>query len=395
MRKILSLMLALVLWFTVNQSLTGTKTVTSVGVRILNLPEKKTIPGLLSCGLLNRRIALTVIGRKSMIEELSSKDIEVVVDASRIENDCVIIIQKKHIISLNPELNITDHIQKVLPKNLIVKMVPLFHEKIPVHVAHPVGEPPKGFQFIDVWPYNLSVEVSGPEETLKKLKARGLKLTLNLSDIQKSELEKLHSMRKKDVISFYVPDDWKVFNLPSLSDKPIYIDDADAKLLHIDFIRSDTLPVHFQIPIQLFVPPDQSLGVQQSLKIINSDIVQTVHGIKVLKKTLYAKGVSELFLKMITDMIALSVNVTERGQDIDWSILFINPNLIEDRYVSHMMTETNDEVLLEIHPNLRQEYLRNRFRTYMRRLQLFTEDDKPLELSIQLQGNEILLQHPK
>lgn len=391
LRKLASLILAIVLWFTVSQSLTVTKTVTNIGVRILNLPDKKTIPGLSSCGLLNRKMALTVVGRKSIIEDLCTKDLEIVVDAARIETDCIIAIQKKHLISLNPEISISDHIQKVYPKNLVIKMVPLFQERIPVHVAHPIGEPPKGFQFIDVWPYNLSLEASGPEEVIKKLKARGLKLTLNLNDIPKAELEKLYAKSQKDVVSFYVPEEWKAFNIPSLSDKPIYIDDPDSKLLHIDFIRSDTLPVHFQIPIQLFVPPDQSLGLHNSLKIVDSDIVQTLHGIKVLNKKLYVKGVSELFLKMVTDMIALSVNVTERGRDIDWSILFINPNLIEDRYVSHMMTEACDDVLKEIHPTLRQEYLRNRFRTYMRRLQLFTQEELPLHLMIELKNNELIL----
>ena len=391
-RKILSLVLALILWFTVNQSLTGSKTVTSVGIRILNLPEKKTIPGLLSSGLLNKRTSLTIVGRKSVIDELSSKDIEIVIDATHIENDCVIVIDKKHIISLNPELNITDHIQKVQPKNLLLKIVPLFRERIDVCVTHPIGEPPKGFEFIDVWPYTLTLDIGGAEDALKKLKTRPLKLTLNLNDIPKNELEKLDPMGKKDVITFYVPDEWKVFNLPSISDKPLSINDPHAKLLHIDFIRSDTIPIEFEIPVQLFIPPDQPITKKPSLKIINSDIVQTVHGNKVLKKVFYAKGVSELFLKMIRDRISVSLHLPEKGKDLQWSIVFINPSLIEDRYVSHMMAETNDEVLLEIDPNLRQEHLRNRFRIYMSRLQLFTEENKPVAFNIHLQGDEILLQ---
>ena len=114
---------------------------------------------------------------------------------------------------------------------------------------------------------------------------------------------------------------------------------------------------------------------------------------KLLNKQLYTRGVSETFVKIIKNMVFLSVNITPGNdeENIDWSIQFVNPTALEDRYLSTMITEINDDELKDMHPTLREEHLRNRFRNYMNRFSLFTAEDAELNLNIQLKGKEILL----
>lgn len=398
LRKLISLILAIIIWFVVDQSLTTTKTINSVGIRVINIPQGKTISGLQTSGLLNKRISITITGKKSHIEDLSPNDIEIVLDANGMGNEWAANLEKKHLVSLSPELSIAHHISKVVPKSLIIKLVPLAQEKIPVYVAQPIGEPPKGYQFLDLWPYHLNVTVSGPEEIIKKLKVRGLKLNFNLNDISHTDLERLNPNQQKDVVSFYVPDEWKMINLPSISERPLQIDDPDAKLLRLDFVRSDTIPLKFTIPINVYVPPSRTSQVNPAnIHIINNELVQTLKGIKVLNKPLYAKGVSELFVKIVKDMLAVSINImpSTDKEDIAWSIQFINPTMLEDRYVTMMMTEVMDDELKDMHPRLRQEYLRNRFRNYMNRFQLVGENGQNLDFDIMLKGKEMFITERK
>lgn len=395
LRKLISLILALIIWFVLDQSLTTIKTVPNVGVRVINIPEGKTINGLQSNGLLGKKATLTLTGKKSTLEDINSNDFEIVIDAGAKSGEWVTTITKKHLVSLNPELNIPMHISKVGAKNLIIKLVPLAREKIPVYVTKPIGEAPKGYQFLDVWPYHLNLAVSGPEETIKQLKSRGLKLTFNLSDISESDLDKLDgSHNHRDIISFPVPNDWKSLTLPGISEKPLALDDAESKYLRIDFIRAEMIPVKFAIPISLYIPPEHSHSANPaSLVLGNSELVETKRGVKIVSQQIYAKGVSEVFLNVVKDMMEICVilSSSEKRGGFQWSIQFVNPKLLEDRYVSTMITDIFDEEIRDMHPRFREEYLRNRFRNYMNRLQLFTKDEKSLDFSFEIKGKEILI----
>lgn len=394
LRKLISLVLAIIIWIVVDQSLTTTKVIGAVPIKIVNIPEGKTITGLQSTGHLSRRFSLTVTGKKSHVEDISANDLEIVLNAAGVPDEWVVSIEKKHLVSLNPELNIEGHISKLLQKNLIIKFVPLTKEKISVYVTQPIGEPPKGYQFLDIWPYHLNLTVGGPEDVLKKLKSHGIKLTFNLNDISLSEIERLGINRTRDVITYYIPDKWKNIHLPAISEKPLAIDDPDGKLLRIDFIRSDTIPIKFDIPVVFFASPDHLVSVNPShLTLVNSALVSSKKGIKVINKSLYTKGVSEIFVKTIQDMVAISINLVPASDEsgLNWSIQFINPRVLEDRYINLMLTEAYDDELKDMNPRILQEYLRNRFRNYMNRFQLYTEDDKLLDLNIQLSGKELVV----
>lgn len=393
-RKLISLILAIIIWFVVDQSLTTTKTIGSIPIKIVNIPEGKTITGLQSTGHLNNRHLLIVTGKKSHIEDLKASDLEIVLNAAGASDEWIVGIEKKHLVSLNPELNIEGHISKVLANTVSIKFVPLTKEKISIYVTQPIGEAPRGYQFLDIWPYHLNLTVEGPEDVLKKLKSRGIKLTFNLNDIPLSEIERIGVNRTKDVVTYYIPDKWKTIHLPSISEKPLQIDDPDGKLLRIDFLRSDSIPIKFDIPVVFFASPDHLSTVNPShLSLMNNSLVSMKKGIKILNKALYTKGVSELFVKAIQDMVAISINLVPTSDEsgLNWSIQFINPRILEDRYVNLMMTEAYDYEFKDMNPIIMQEYLRNRFRNYMNRFQLYTEDDKLLDLSIQLTGKELVV----
>lgn len=397
-RKLISLILAVIIWFLVDNTLTTTKTFHNIPIKIVNLPTGKTIEGLQPNDILSKRISLILSGRRSFLERLSPSDFEVLIDAgNQPQDEWVVSISKRNLVPFSPEMNLQAEISKVSHKNFIIKLVNLSHEKIPIYVTQPIGEPPKGYQYLDVWPYQLTLSVSGPESTVSKLKARGVKLTFNLNDITKTELENLpsnHQLQSQDVVSFFVPKDWKQISLPSLSDLPITIDDPDAKFLRIDFIRSELIPVANAIPLSIFYPT--RLLESPSLltyKFGPTPILITKNQAHLLNLPLYAKGVSELFVQVVKDNIEIILTPPQKidSKFLDWSVLFINPKLLEDRYVSLLLSDITDEEMRELQPEIRQKYLRNRFRNYMNRFQLFYGNEKQLDLSCEVKNNQINL----
>ncbi|MBI5273992.1 MAG: hypothetical protein HY860_02930 [Chlamydiales bacterium] len=399
-RKVISFILAIIIWLVVDQSLTTTKTISNVPIRVINIPEGKTIDGIQSNNILSKRISITITGKKTLLEDLTANDIEVIVDAANKGDEFISTITKRNISSLNPDLNVFQDISKVSAKNFIIKLSKLAKEKIPIFITSPIGEPPKGYQFLDIWPYQIYLTVSGPEEVVKQLKSRGLKLTFNLNDISKAELDNLQSHTthlRSDVVSFFVPDQWKQIYLPTISKTPIQIDDPDAKFLRIDFIRSELLPLGNSLPVTLFIPTKsrQSPNLDK-ISFAKTDLIAKQNGLAILNESLYAKGITDLFIEIVKDMIQLVVLYDpDQKKGMTWSVQFINPKVLEDRYVSMLISDTSDDDIRELQPMLRQDYLRNRFRNYMNRFQLFTSDDKLLDLNIQIRDNQIFIEPKK
>ncbi len=113
LRKLLSLILAMIIWMVVNHSMTSTKVVQNIPVRVVHLPPGKTIAGMQASGILHERVTLSLQGNKSALDEISEKDLEVVLDAAGKPNEWVAVIGKKEIVSLNPDFNPLKAISKV------------------------------------------------------------------------------------------------------------------------------------------------------------------------------------------------------------------------------------------------------------------------------------------
>ncbi len=392
-RKLISLVLAMIIWMVVSHSMTVTKVMSNIPVRVANLPAEKTIEGMQVNGVLNKRISLTLIGHRAALDELSPKDLEVIVDAKDKPAEWIATIDKKNLVSLNAEFD-PGKISRVIPVEIIIRQSKLVNEKIPVTITHPIGEVPRGYQFLDVWPYQLSVTVNGPEDTVKRLKSRGLKLTFNLNDISQEELDALQnraSGEQSDEVSFLVPDSWKKISLPYLSDVPIEIDDPQGKSMRIDFSRQDLLPIGFSIPVTLFFPPKFSHTLNpETYSLATNNFIAKKNGIKVFNSPLYAQGVSRLFLDTVKDMVEMVIIASPKSErdTLLWNVQFMYPHELEDRYVAKVMTESNDEVY-DVQPHLLEDYLRNRFRSYMNRFRLYTPNNNKLSLKIELQANSI------
>jgi len=392
-RKLFSVILAMIIWIAVSLSMTVTKIVSNIPVRVINLEKEKTIEGMQVNGILNKRIVLTVTGNKSAMDDLTGKDLEVVIDAQGKPDQWIASISKKNLVGLHPDLDVAKMISRIAPFDMIIKQSKLVTEKIPVRVTQPIGEAPKGYQFLDVWPYLLYVTVTGPEEAVKRLKTRGLTLTFNLGDITRDDLERIQASKKQptDEVSYFVPSSWTKVSLPMLSDTPIEIDDPQAKALRIDFSRQDLIPLESSIPITVFFPPKFSSTLNpETYTLATNDFVIKKNGVKLINFPLYASGVSQLFTEIVKDMIQVVViaNPKTERDTLLWNAQFIYPHELEDRYVARIMSDADPENE-QVQPRLREDYLRNRFRSYMNRFRLYTPQNKKLVLKIELQANTI------
>ncbi len=232
---------------------------------------------------------------------------------------------------------------------------------------------------------------------IKRLKIKEQRITFNLNDISKSQLDDLASKTvesNSDVVSFFVPDQWKQINIPILSDMPIEIDDAQAKGLRIDFIRYSHLPLNAPIPISLFFPPQNLQNFNPSnVQISPSDSIKVMDSVPLINARLFATGVDSLFLDTVKDMIEVVIIVAERPDRtlLDWSVQFVNPRQLEDRYVTALMSDVSDNDIRLMQPILREEYLRNRFRSYMNHFQLYESEDNKLDFSIFLKDRQIYI----
>ncbi|QVL57148.1 MAG: hypothetical protein KFB93_07135 [Simkaniaceae bacterium] len=399
-RKCLSIILAMIIWFVVNKSLTTTKTISNVPVKIENIPPGKTVEGIQSNGLLNRRVNLTLSGNKGILDDLNANDLQVVFDASGQEGEWIATIMRKNLRADSSNINISQGISRVSQQNFIIKLTKLVSEKIPIIITPPIGEAPSGYQFVDIWPYQLNITVSGPEDIVKKLKNRGLNLTFNLNDITRTKLDELRSNSTKghsDVVSYYVPNAWKLISIPSLSPTPIEINDPDARFLRIDFLRYEMLKLSSPIPVSLYFPPNAVGTISPSkVNLVPNNTVENRSGIKMITETLYAKGVSALFLDVVKDMleIAVIVNPNDDGK-LEWSTQFINARALEERYLRFIKSDATDDEFRDLQPHLRDNYLRNRFRNYMNRFQLYKSENEVFELDPKLQGSSITVTEKK
>lgn len=395
LRKLLSLILAMIIWMVVSHSMTSTKVVQNIPVRVIHLPAGKTIAGMQASGILHERVTLSLHGNKAALDEISEKDLEVVLDAEGKPNEWIAVIGKKEIVSLNPDFNPAKAISRVLSLEKTIKQSKLVTERIPIMVTQPIGESPKGYQLLDIFPPQLSVTVTGPEEAVKRLKVRGgLKLTFNLADISKSELDTLQVSGRQgaaDEISYFVPNSWKKILIPALSETPIEIDDPQAKGLRIVFSRQDLLPIGTPIPVTVFFPHKHSNTLNpETYALATNDFIVKKNGVKMITAPLCAQGVSRRFLDLVKDRIQLVIVAapkTER-EHLLWNVQLIYPSELEDRFVAKMISESGDEIS-DIQPHLREDFLRNRFRSYMDRFRLYTQNNKKLHLDILLQANTI------
>lgn len=399
-RKLVAIVTALIIWIFVNNSITDTKTIPNIAVKVINLPQDKAIMGLLPNGLLSRRITLTLSGTKDVIADLEAGDIEVVLDASAIDSDeWIVSVNKKNLVSLNPGINLSQHITQVEHGDFVIKLSPLMTVRIPIVVVTPAGDPPSGYSFVDVWPQRLYQTVSATAEEIAQIEAKGLKLELNISAVNKSDLE---AMQKNNVlgealyptneVTLAIPAKWRKIRLSPYSDALVDINDPDAKHLQITFLQQQWLPLELKVPIRAFYPVKYlASNNPESLPLALSSKIERDHGVNLLKMPLYAYDISSFFLDRIKNFLEISIMVLPREETkgLAWSLNIIDIAELENTYTSLLMANEQSTEGFSGNLRSREELLRQRFRQYAHKLKLYRSPGEKLHLECQIENNRI------
>lgn len=396
-RKLIAFILAVVIWFAVAQSLTTTKAMNKVALRVKNIPPGMTIEGLQPNGTLTKNISFSMRGSRRVLEDLKPSDFEVEVDASSSSGEWIPRISHKNLVALDHRINLPKMIKEISHKNFILKTIPMVKAQVPVMIKQPVGESPKGYQFFDVTPYKLYITLEGPATTINRLKEQGIPLNFDLNAVTKEDLisiETKHRAGHQDIVSFRIPDMWKRVHVPELSEAPIVIDDPAATEMCIDFVRVELIPTSAPIPIVFHVLPKifnkTKIG---KLMLAENEVVKQQNGVKVLLDQVYAVNVSECFFDIVKDhlQIAIVTNTSKENTQLPWCIQILQMSELEDKYVDRVINEAYNQKLSDLHPQTKEEYIRNRFRCYVNRLKLFSSKEQPLELNILRKSNQIIV----
>ena len=404
-RKLFALLSAVIIWITINNSITSTRVFTRVPVRIVNLPAEKTIRGLMPNGTLDRKLTLTITGTRRVIEAMDSGDFEVVIDAADKGDEWVVKVSKKNLVSLNPDIELLHNITNVSHNEFVLRLCPLITAKVPVWVAPPKGEPPEGYQFLDIWPQKLSHFISGPEEDVKQLMQEGLELVIDLGAITKEELDLLRSdeFGDTDEVSYFIPERWKKVEIPFLNNAPQVINGQEAKHLKIDFLREELLTLEEKIPVRLFYPPNLLKEYNpQTMRLVPSSCVSLDKGLAFLDTRLFVKGVSRLFLNLVRDHMEILVVPIKRNNKLSfrWELQFVDVAQLEETYMIQTLGGGQDlptqaqttPQLWKQHVFQRERTLGARFKEYVEKLKLYMAKNKPFALDIKSdrEGNVVI-----
>lgn len=399
-QKLIAVILAAITWWFINQSIYEQKTLVGVPIRIVNLAPNKTIQGLLPNGFLRRRATLTVSGSKKVIELLEPGDLEVILDAANAPNEWLIQISKINLVSLNPNIDISSGIKSVTSQEFVIKLSKLITVKIPIKIEPPIGHLPHSYLFLGIWPLHLEQTVSGPEEQVEKLKNEGIELTFNLNDISKANLNQLGKPKEgsysQDVIYFPVPDSWKKVYIPFMNQPWQPINDPNAEGMWIEFLRKTFIPVEYRLPVDVFFPTKYNKTLNPDIYKLSSDgLIKNKNGIPYINRQLYTYEVSRLFMEIVKDYMQVSIIALPESEEknLRWSVEFMQPQRLENRYVSFLETQFRENTPDQSSPSKELEELwRNRFRKFMQTLRLYKSPRQQLELMIKYENHNIVVE---
>ena len=387
-RKFFSLLAAILIWMVVSDSITTTRAFHRVPVRVINLPSDKTVRGVMPDGYLDRRITLTLTGTKSVLDQLGQNDVEVVVDALGKKGDWVVKVSKKNIVSLNRDIELGDAVSSVTHSELIIRMCRVITERIPVYIARPIGAPPQGYHFLDVWPQKLYHIITGPEDDVRQLQAEGVGIEFDLSSITKEDLDLLRDDDpEKDEVSYVVPDLWKKVRIPYLNNFAQTLHCPEFPEVRLDFLFKEILPIETRIPVRLFSP---DVALKSSLPIMREcgAVGRDKDGF-CIRGQLYAANVSRLFLDVVKEYLQVVILPINNERTLYcWEPQFVAEKHLENAYVARALAEEGIPVGNDkgSHSSREQqeEYHRIRFREYVRNFTLCRSQDEPLFLKIEL-----------
>lgn len=399
-RKIVALFSAVILWLFVNHSITDTKILPNIPIKIINLPSDKTIVGLLPNGILSKRITLTLNGTKDVIQEIEPSDIEVVLDASTVDtNEWIVVINKKNLVSLNPDINLASHITQVTHPDFVIHFSRLITARIPIHILPPIGEAPYGYEYLDIWPTRLFQTITGSEEEIAEIQAKKIQLEIDLSAISKANLEGLKNNMaggaEMNEVSYYIPPQMRKIFIPFREGIEEDINDPEAKNLHITFLVKQWLPLTGPLPIRVFYPLNLAETLNpESHPLALNDKIAKVQGISVIKQSYYLQGVNKLFLDIVKDSleIAIIAALPKEREILEWNLNIVNAHELENTFVALLLA--NDQPVKNLGGGglrRREQLLRQRFRYFMQNLALYLRPEHKLVLDCVVEQNSIVV----
>ncbi len=284
----------------------------------------------------------------------------------------------------------------VTHNEFVIKMSRIVTARIPLTITKPVGEAPAGYEFLDVWPKQLTQTLSGPAEEIQKLKSKGLKMTFDLNKISKQELDSIRDAKKgnhSDEVSLAIPEKWKRVLIRYRNNSFEELNDPEAENLKLDFLFRDFLPIDRKIPIRVFYPLEFSKTINpETYQLTTSSKVEEYNNISVFTFPLYLKDVSNLFLEVIRDNLEIVLVAAPKSQRevLEWSPEVVDQAELEDTYIAYMIAEqskySNGYIPLS---KQWEEMLRNRFRRYLERVVLWVTHNQKLSLETVLEDNQI------
>lgn len=400
-QKVVAVITAVVVWFFVSHSIMETKIIPSVPIRVVNIPPEYTILGLMPNGILQKRITLTVTGTKDVVERLEPGDLEIVIDASIIDHsDWILQITKNNLVSLDPSIDLSQHINYLVHSEYVIKIRRMITEEIPVTMLAPRGEAPPGYEFLDIWPQNLMQTYSGAEEEIHLIKNNGLELQFDLSRISKADLDSLatSSNSGKDEVTFFVPENWKRILIPCRTNVIEELNDMEASELQIDFLRKQVFPIGKEIPIRVYYPLEYIKNLNpDTFPLSVNDQIKKKEGVMIFTPQLFVHDVTQEFLNTIRDHleIVITASPTNKRELLEWSVEVVNPHDLEDKYIAAIFKnypKTKDAQPQTI--RRREGLFRKRFQEYMLKLQLYISPEQPLSLEAFLDEKQITVRSP-
>lgn len=221
-------------------------------------------------------------------------------------------------------------------------------------------------------------------------------MTFNLNRISRPELEALKANSDQEEVSFFVPESWKMVSLPFKGNAQEPFNDPRAKLLRIDFLKQELIPLGTELPITIFFPVKYSRTINpQTYSLRTNEIVSKRNGLKVLTIPLHVRDVSRLFLDVVRDNLLLMIIAAPKStQDaLNWAVEFIDEKLLEDAYVSASLKEGEGiHKDNELFSKYNEQAIRYRFRDYLRKLQFYTSEGEPLNLKATWGASEFILE---
>jgi YbbR domain-containing protein len=387
-RKLISLILAIIVWLLLNNLIITTKSFNEIPVKVTSMPSGFTMDHMLSDNYLDFKVPIQITGKKNFLDSISSSDLEIVVDGQHKIKDWIVQLNKNNLKIKSSKKDFLKNIKSIEHDEFILKPTNIISEKCSV-LVNVKGNPPIGYEFINVYPRTFHITVYGSQRSIEKIKKEGIYLNVDLNMISEEDLESIiedDHLQTKDEIIFSVPNSWKKINLPSQLNSYYQLDNSNSELLYINLIKKNPVQISNSLPISFFINPKQNLkSLIHNYEIVENEYITKVNDIYLLKMPIYVSGVSDILLNLIKDMIQVSIFPSNKNSSTkyNWSCQIINVKKIEEEYVQKASQIYLNHSTINQDPNYIST-LKNLFKASVNNFKLCTKDGKDLSLDIRV-----------